>query len=201
MNYFFIFIFFLLSSAPSFSKSVNIIENSEVIFNPFKCSELQTEFLRNNDNNNCFIIQKLSNAYEIKSNDFDKNTWQNPQIIKYLDNKDGGKIITHSWNNVVQWGEKSNKQPFSHLVVLDINDLNTLFSSKLEIKSNHLTLPLSLRRVEALDTDNDGNEEIIYLSNREDGRNRNSSWKDVNYIFDLTSNTLKNFFTSLKKIH
>ena len=125
-------------SVPSFSKSVNIIENSEVIFNPFKCSELQTEFLRNNDNNNCFIIQKLSNAFEIKSNDFDKNTWQNPQIIRYLDNKDGGKIITHSWNNVVQWGEKSNKQPFSHLVVLDIIDLNTLFSSKLEISGSNL---------------------------------------------------------------
>ena len=186
MNYFFIFIFFLLSSAPSFSKSVNIIENSEVIFNPFKCNELQTEYLRVNDDSNCVIIQKLSNAFEIKSNDFDKNTWQSPQIIKYLDNKDGEKIIAHSWNNVVQWGNESDQQPFSHLVVLNINDLDNLLSSKLEIQSNHLTMPLSLRRVDVLDADNDGNKEIVYLSNREDGRNRNSSWKDVNYIFDLT---------------
>ncbi|MDB3905757.1 hypothetical protein N9354_00415 [Alphaproteobacteria bacterium] len=196
MKYFFICVFLLLCTFPTFSKSVNIIEDSEVIFNPFKCNELQTEYLRVNDDSNCVIIQKLSNAFEIKSNDFDKNTWQSPQIIKYLDNKDGGKIIAHSWNNVVQWGEKSNKQPFSHLVVLDINDLNSLFSSTSEIKSNHLTLPLSLRRVEALDTDSDGNEEIIYLSNREDGRNRNSSWKDVNYIFDLTSKTLRKFGSS-----
>ena len=196
MNYFFVFIFFLLSSATSFSKSVNIIEDSEVIFNPFKCNELQTEYLRVNDDSNCVIIQKLSNAFEIKSNDFDKNTWQSPQIIKYLDNKDGGKIIAHSWNNVVQWGNESDQQPFSHLVVLNINDLDNLLSSKSEIQSNHLTMPLSLRRVDVLDADNDGNKEIVYLSNREDGRNRNSSWKDVNYIFDLTSNTLKKFGSS-----
>ena len=44
-----------------------------------------------------------------------------------------------------------------------------------------------------LDIDSDGNEEIVYLGNREDGRNRNSSWKDVNYIFDLNSNELKSF--------
>jgi hypothetical protein len=152
--------------------------------------------LRVNDDSNCVIIQKLSNAFEIKSNDFDKNTWQSPQIIKYLDNKDGGKIIAHSWNNVVQWGNESDQQPFSHLVVLNINDLDNLLSSKSEIQSNHLTMPLSLRRVDVLDADNDGNKEIVYLSNREDGRNRNSSWKDVNYIFDLNSNELKKFGSS-----
>ena len=149
--------------------------------------------MRVNEDSNCVIIQKLSNAFEIKSNDFDKNTWQNPQIIRYLDNKDGGKIIAHSWNNVVQWGNESDQQPFSHLVVLNINDLDNLLSSKSEIQSNHLTMPLSLRRVDVLDTNNDGNKEIVYLSNREDGRNRNSSWKDVNYIFDLNSNELKSF--------
>jgi len=44
-----------------------------------------------------------------------------------------------------------------------------------------------------LDIDSDGNKEIVYLGNREDGRNRNSSWKDFNYIFDLNSNELKSF--------
>ena len=126
MKYFLICVFVLLCTFPTFSKSVNIIEDSEVIFNPFKCNELQTEYLRVNDDSNCVIIQKLSNAFEIKSNDFDKNTWQNPQIIRYLDNKDGEKIIAHSWNNVVQWGKESDQQPFSHLVVLNINDLDNL---------------------------------------------------------------------------
>ena len=93
MKYFLICILVLLFTSPTFSKSVNIIEDSEVIFNPFKCNELQTEYLRVNDDSNCVIIQKLSNAFEIKSNDFDKNTWQNPQIIRYLDNKEGKKII------------------------------------------------------------------------------------------------------------
>ena len=164
MKFFLILLILLFQTTQIYSKPAEIIQNKEEVFIPFKCENLQTDFLRINYKNNCVIIQKLSNSFEVKSNDFDKNTWQSPQIIKYLDNKDGGKIITHSWNNVVQWGEKSNKQPFSHLVVLNINDLNSLFSSTLEIKSNHLTLPLSLRRVEAFDTDTDGNEEIIYLS-------------------------------------
>ena len=36
MNYFFIFIFFLLSSAPSFSKSVNIIESLDIDVETFE---------------------------------------------------------------------------------------------------------------------------------------------------------------------
>ena len=62
--------------------------------------------------------------------------------------------------------------------------------------SYHYTLPLTARRVDTIDTDNDGNKEIIYLSNKEDGRNRNSSWKDVNYIFDLNDNSLSKFGSS-----
>ena len=196
MKIIFIIFFVLFPTTLIYSKTADIIKNKEEVFEPYKCNELKTEFLRNNESNSCFIIQKLSNVYEVKSNDFDKNTWQSPQIIKYLNNNDGGKIITHSWNNVVKWGEESNKQPISHLVILHVDDLNSLFSSKSEIKSNHLTLPLSLRRVNVLDTNNDGNEEIVYLSNREDGRNRNSSWRDVNYIFDLKSNTLTKFGSS-----
>jgi len=57
-------------------------------------------------------------------------------------------------------------------------------------------LPLTARRVDTIDTDNDGDKEIIYLANREDGRNRNSSWKDVNYIFDLNDNRLGTFGSS-----
>ena len=179
-----------------FSKSAKIIEKKQLSFNPFLCSELKTDHLRINQLNECLIIQKLNNTYEIKSNDYDKNTWHRPQIIKYLNNVNGSKIVTHSWNNVVQWGDESNKQPFSHLAVLNINNLDNLFTSKEEINSNHLTLPLSLRRVDVIDIDNDGNQEIIYLSNREDGRNRNSSWKDVNYIFDVKTNDLREFGSS-----
>ena len=179
-----------------FSKSATIIEKKQLSFNPFLCSELKTDHLRINQLNECLIIQKLNNTYEIKSNDYDKNTWHRPQIIKYLNNVNGSKIVTHSWNNVVQWGDESNKQPFSHLAVLNINNLDNLFTSKEEINSNHLTLPLSLRRVDIIDINNDGNQEIVYLSNREDGRNRNSSWKDVNYIFDVKTNDLREFGSS-----
>ena len=172
-------------------------ESSLNSFEPFKCEKLKTDFLRLNNLNECLIIQKLSNQYEVKSADFDTNTWNRPQMIKYVNNSDGEKIIAHTWNNVVKWGDKSNKQPFSHLVVIDIPNLDKLFeTSKSELFSKHYNLPLIARRLDVLDTDKDGDKEILYLSNKEDGRNRKSSWKDVNYIFDLNDQTLKKFGSS-----
>jgi len=165
-------------------------------FKPFDCSKLETEYLRINNRNDCIIIQELSNKYEIKSHDYDTNTWNRVQLVRYIDNKDGEKIIAHTWNNVVKWGESSNKQPFSHLTVIDIPDLNKIFLNLNQLSSSHYTLPLTARRLDTIDTDNDGDKEIIYLSNREDGRNRNSSWKDVNYVFDLNDSSLSNFGSS-----
>jgi hypothetical protein len=166
-------------------------------FKPFDCSKLETEYLRINNRNDCIIIQELSNKYEVKSHEVDPNTWNRSQLIRYIDNEDGEKIIAHTWNNVVKWGDNSNKQPFSHLVVINIPDLNKIFEKNLnQISSDNYTLPLTARRLDTIDTDNDGDEEIVYLSNREDGRNRNSSWKDVNYIFDLNDSTLSKFGSS-----
>lgn len=193
----FIFIILLLFSFETLSKSkIETLKGQETNFKHFDCSELNTERLRVNNKNKCLIIQQLSNQYEVKSNDYDKNTWNKPLLLEFLDNKDGTKIVTHTWNNVVKWGEQSNKQPFSHLVVIEINNLDNLFNKNNEINSNHFITPLSLRRVDVVDINNNGNQEIIYLSNREDGRNRNSSWKDVNYIFDVTNNNLTSFGSS-----
>ena len=185
-----------LQAAIEFSKKIKN-ESETNSFKPFDCKKLKTEYLRVNSRNNCSIIQELSNEYEVKSHKVDPNTWNRTQLLRYFDNKDGEKIVAHTWNNVVKWGESSNKQPFSHLAVIDIPNLNEIFQSNLsEISSNHYTVPLIARRVDTIDTDNDGDKEIIYLGNREDGRNRNSSWKDVNYIFDLNDNSLSEFGSS-----
>ena len=166
-------------------------------FIPFNCNKLETEFLRVNKRNDCLIVQELSNEYEVKSNEVDPNTWNRSLLLRYINNSDGEKIIAHTWNNVVKWGESSNKQPFSHLAVIDIPNINQIFEKNLnEISSTHYTLPLTARRLDTIDTDNDGDKEIVYLSNREDGRNRNSSWKDVNYVFDLNDNNLIKFGSS-----
>ena len=207
-----LFIFPILSWSQTFkfedrnnTTSYTTINTSQAIkseseiksFQPFDCKKLKTEYLRVNNRNDCLIIQELSNKYEVKTNDIDPNTWNRSLLLRYIDNKDGEKIVAHTWNNVVKWGESSNKQPFSHLAVLDIPNLNNIFGSNLnQISSNHYTVPLTARRVDTIDTDNDGDKEIIYLGNREDGRNRNSSWKDVNYIFDLNDNSLSKFGSS-----
>ena len=166
-------------------------------FKPFECRKLQTKHLRINKRNDCLIIQELSNKYEVKSHDVDPNTWNRSLLLRYIDNKDGEKIVAHTWNNVVNWGDSSNKQPYSHLAVINIPNLDKIFENRLnQFSSNHYTLPLTARRVDTIDTDNDGDREIIYLANREDGRNRKSSWKDVNYIFDLNDNSLRKFGSS-----
>ena len=157
------------------------IINENITFKPFKCEQIKSEFIRIKSDNQCLILQKLENSYEVKSHEYSINTWNSPQLLKYINNKDGNKIIAHTWNNVVEWGKESDKQPFSHLVDISLNSLDDLFDTQnLELKSNHLTLPLTARRMNVLDIDSDGNKEIVYLGNREDGRNRNSSWKDFN---------------------
>ena len=95
-------------------------------FIPFNCNKLETEFLRVNKRNDCLIVQELSNEYEVKSNEVDPNTWNRSLLLRYIDNSDGEKIIAHTWNNVVKWGESSNKQPFSHLAVIDIPNLDQI---------------------------------------------------------------------------
>ena len=57
------------------------------------------------------------------------------------------------------------------MVVINIPSLSKIFENKIDqISSDHHTLPLTARRVDTFDADNDGDEEIIYLSNKEDGR-------------------------------
>ena len=189
-----------VSESDSSSQTSTIIQtskNTNKIFKPFDCRKLESEHLRINNRNDCLIIQELSNKYKVKSHDIDPNTWNRPLLLRYISNKDGEKIIAHTWNNVVKWGEESKEQPLSHLVVINIPSLSKIFENKIDqISSDHHTLPLTARRVDTFDADNDGDEEIIYLSNKEDGRNRNSSWKDVNYIFDLNDNSLSKFGSS-----
>jgi len=184
------------SSTNNSSQSVKN-EGEAKSFQPFECKKLKTEYLRVNNRNDCLIIQELSNEYQVKSHEIDPNTWNRSLLVRYIDNNDGEKIVAHTWNNVVKWGESSNKQPFSHLAVIDIPNLSKIFEGNInQLSSNHYIVPLTARRVDTIDTDNDGDKEIIYLGNREDGRNRNSSWKDVNYIFDLNDNSLSKFGTS-----
>ena len=187
------------SSSSSTNNSSQTVKNESEVksFQPFECKKLNTDYLRVNNRNDCLIIQELSNEYQVKSHEVDPNTWNKPLLLRYIDNKDGEKIVAHTWNNVVKWGESSNKQPFSHLAVIDIPNLSKIFESNInQLNSKHYTLPLIARRLDTIDTDNDGDKEIVYLSNREDGRNRNSSWKDVNYIFDLNDSTLNKFGSS-----
>ena len=51
----------LLITSQVFSKSAKTIEKKQLSFNPFLCSDLKTDNLRINQQNECLIIQKLNN--------------------------------------------------------------------------------------------------------------------------------------------
>ena len=179
------------------NSKVKIVDFEKKLFKPFDCQKLDTEYLRINDLNDCLIIQELSTEYLVKPHKTDPNIWNKPLLLRFIDNNEGGKILAHTWNNIVEWGGISDEQPLSHLVVLETPNLLKLFDSNSEqISSEHLSLPLTARRINTLDINQDGNQEIVYLSNREDGRNRKNSWKDYNYIFDLNEKILTRFGSS-----
>jgi hypothetical protein len=123
--------------------------NENIRFKPFKCEQIKSEFIRTKSDNQCLILQKLENSYEVKSHEHSINTWNSPQLLKYINNKDGNKIIAHTWNNVVEWGKESDKQPFSHLVDISLNSLDDLFNTQnLELKSNHITVTFNCKKNE-----------------------------------------------------
>ena len=92
--------------------SQNKVINENIAFKPFKCEQIKSEFIRTKSDNQCLILQKLENSYEVKSHEHSINTWNSPQLLKYINNKDGNKIIAHTWNNVVEWGKSQISNPF-----------------------------------------------------------------------------------------
>ena len=111
------------------SYSQDKVINENIKFKPFKCDQIKSEFIRTKSENECLIIQKLENSYKVNYQKYSNNTWNSPQLIKYINNKDGEKIIAHTWNNVVEWGKESDKQPFSHLVNISLDSLDTIRQS------------------------------------------------------------------------
>ena len=62
--------------------------NENITFKPFKCDQIKSEFIRTKSDNQCLILQKLENSYEVKSHEHSINTWNSPQLLKYINNKD-----------------------------------------------------------------------------------------------------------------
>ena len=61
--------------------SQNKVINENTIFKPFKCDQIKSEFIRNNSQNDCLIIQRLENSYEVKSHEHSINTWNSPCLL------------------------------------------------------------------------------------------------------------------------
>ena len=108
------------------------IINENVTFKTFKCEQLKSEFIRTNFENSCLIIQKLENHYEVKSHKHSINTWNSPQLLKYIEKWDSNKnlVIVSHFNVINPLFEKSLLSISSGEIVVSDKDFNILANWK-----------------------------------------------------------------------
>jgi hypothetical protein len=143
----------------------------------------------------CVLIGKLETKRTVGKQQ-DERIWTNPQFLEQRINQNGDvEIIGFGWDRVVANGSRTNKRPRAEIFRIAI-DLDNVFQKEYKgtISLNSLvSVPISARRVDLADIDNDGLTELVFASNLEDGRGSTTSWADYNYIFDFEDGELYEF--------
>jgi hypothetical protein len=151
----------------------------------------------------CVLIGKLETKRTVGKQQ-DERIWTNPQFLEQRINQNGDvEIIGFGWDRVVANGSRTNKRPRAEIFRIAI-DLDNVFQKEYKgaISLNSLvSVPISARRVDLADIDNDGLTELVFASNLEDGRasttssgaNSVATWADYNYIFDFEDGELYEF--------
>ena len=165
---------------------------------PFKASNCKDYFyndLRLNSKSDCFVLAKLDHPYEVPVHHGAKNIWNTMMMLDAQPTTTGGMSLNaYTYDQTVKTGTNSDARPKTHLVSVVLNDL-LLLEDGLTVPAKEWELALVPRRLSFVDIDVDGDIELLLLANQEDGRLRSSSWKDKNYIFSPSDNTLKSFGT------
>jgi hypothetical protein len=165
---------------------------------PFKASNCKDYFynnLRLNSKSDCFVLAKLDHPYEVPVHHGAKNIWNTMMMLDAQPTTTGGMSLNaYTYDQTVKTGTNSDARPKTHLVSVVLNDL-LLLEGGLTVPAKEWELALVPRRLSFVDIDVDGDIELLLLANQEDGRLRSSSWKDKNYIFSPSDNTLKSFGT------
>jgi hypothetical protein len=172
-----------------------------IVREPFKASKCRDVFegnVRLHSKSDCFVLAELDHPYEVPVHQGATNIWNTMMMLDAQPTMTGGvSLHAYTFDQTVEFGTDSEIRPKTHLVTVEIKD-PSLLQDGLNIAAKEWEFALVPRRLSFRDIDLDGDIELLLLANQEDGRLRlknGSSWRDKNYIFSPSRNTLKSFGT------
>jgi hypothetical protein len=156
------------------------------------CKDLDKEFYRNSYNK-CSIIAVLDTKLKFP-NSWYKNVWQISELLINRVNKDGNlEIIGKAENTQVEMGEKTDRKALMQIASIVVNTEELGSNSVQVIKNPIVEIPASSLRFFLMDVNQDGLTELVIAGMLEDGRHQDSSWSDVNYIYNFETESYSEF--------
>jgi hypothetical protein len=161
------------------------------------CKELDKEFYRNSYNK-CSIIAVLDtkpNPTNQQSLDWYKNVWQTSELLINRVNKDGNlEIVGKAENRQVDAGEITDGKKAQMLIASIVVNTEELGSNSVEVIKNPIVeLTGSSNRQVMVDVNQDGVTELVIAGMNEDGRSHDSSWREINYIYNFETESFSEF--------
>ena len=109
-------------------------------------------------------------------------------------NKNGNlEIVGKDENIQVETNEKTDRPGQMEIATIEVNTKELGSKSVQVIKNPIVEIPASTIRMVLTDVNQDGLTELVIAGMLEDGRHQDSSWKDVNYIYDFETESYTKF--------
>ena len=161
------------------------------------CKDLDKEFYRSSYNK-CSIIAVLDvkpNPTNQQSLDWYKNVWQTSDLLINRVNKDGNlEIVGKAENRQVDAGEITDGKKAQMLIASIVVNTEELGSNSVQVIKNPIVeLTGSSNQLFMVDVNQDGLNELVIAGMNEDGRSHDSSWREVNYIYDFETESYSEF--------
>jgi len=156
------------------------------------CKELDKGLYRNSYNK-CSIIAVLDTKPKF-ADEYFKNVWQTSSLLVNRVNKDGKLEIVGMTENIqVEAGEITDRKGQMQLTSIVVNTEELGSNSVQVIKNPIIELPVTSLRQVMVDVNQDGLTELVIAGFLEDGRSHDSSWRDVNYIYNFETESYTKF--------
>jgi len=157
------------------------------------CKELDKEFYRKSLNK-CSIIAVLDRKPKFPDGHWLKNVWQSSSLLIHRVNKNGNLEIVGAAENIqVEIGEKTDRPAQMEIATIEVNTEELGSNSVQVIKNPIVEIPASSIRHVMVDVNQDGVTELVIAGFLEDGRHQDSSWSDVNYIYNFETESYSKF--------